>query len=54
MGLQTDSGTRVGSIHVHLDGTWKFFASRAGKEGGFAANIHKANIPGYIPTENSL
>lgn len=52
VGLQTKSGTRVGSVHLHVDGTWKFFPSRAGREGGYAANIQKANLPGYIPTEN--
>lgn len=25
VGLQTKSGTRVGSVHLHVDGTWKFF-----------------------------
>lgn len=54
VGLQTNSGTRVGSVHLHVDGTWKFFASRAGREGGYAAKIQKANLPGYIPTESTL
>ncbi|KAE8139208.1 hypothetical protein BDV38DRAFT_281373 [Aspergillus pseudotamarii] len=48
VGLQTNSGTRIGSLHVHLDGTFKFFASRAGREGGYAEKIAQANIPGYI------
>ncbi|KAE8157068.1 hypothetical protein BDV40DRAFT_305494 [Aspergillus tamarii] len=49
VGLKTSNGTQVGAIHVHVDGTWKLFPNRAGREGGYAANIHKANIPGYIP-----
>ncbi|KAE8400350.1 hypothetical protein BDV37DRAFT_209628 [Aspergillus pseudonomiae] len=48
VGLQTNSGTRIGSLHVHLNGTFKFFASRAGREGGYADKIAQANIPGYI------
>lgn len=51
MGVQTQSGTRVGTVHVHVDGTWKFFASRIGRDGGYAANIQKANIPGFIAPE---
>lgn len=53
VGLQTKSGTRIGAVHIHLDGSWKFFASRAGREGGYAANIQKANLPGYIASEKS-
>ncbi|KAI9929664.1 hypothetical protein ASPWEDRAFT_172672 [Aspergillus wentii DTO 134E9] len=49
VGLKTNNGTQVGAIHVHVDGTWKLFPNRAGREGGYAANIAKANIPGYIP-----
>ena len=48
MGLKTDTGLRVGTLHIHLNGTFKFFASRAGKEGGYGAKIAQANIPGYI------
>lgn len=44
----TAAGTRIGSVHIHLDGTFKFFASRAGRIGGYAANIVKAGIEGFI------
>ncbi|KAK2810199.1 hypothetical protein FQN50_003169 [Emmonsiellopsis sp. PD_5] len=52
VGLQTHAGTRVGSLHVHIDGTFKFFPSRAGKDGGYGANIAAAAIPGYISCED--
>ncbi|KKA16205.1 hypothetical protein T310_10214 [Rasamsonia emersonii CBS 393.64] len=48
VGLATNSGTRVGSVHVHVDGTFKFFPSRAGREGGYEDNILRANIEGHI------
>lgn len=48
VGLLTTKGTSVGSIHVHLDGTWKYFPSRLGKQNGFAENIRKAGIMGFI------
>ncbi|PYH89629.1 hypothetical protein BO71DRAFT_389267 [Aspergillus ellipticus CBS 707.79] len=48
MGLRTNNGTQFGAIHVHVDGTWKLFPNRAGREGGYAANICWANIPGLI------
>lgn len=48
LGLLTAAGTRIGSVHIHLDGTFKFFASRAGRQGGYAANIVKAGIEGFI------
>ncbi|RDH36210.1 hypothetical protein BDQ94DRAFT_121650 [Aspergillus welwitschiae] len=51
LGLKTNNGTQVGSVHVHMDGTFKLFPNRAGREGGYAANIIKANIPGYIPDQ---
>ncbi|GIK07237.1 hypothetical protein Aspvir_002895 [Aspergillus viridinutans] len=47
VGLHTNAGTRIGSLHVHQDGTFKFFPSRAGRQGGYADNIARANIPGY-------
>ncbi|EQL29134.1 hypothetical protein BDBG_03990 [Blastomyces gilchristii SLH14081] len=42
--LLTATGTRVGSAHFHLDGSFKFFPSRAGKLGGFADNLQKAGL----------
>ncbi|EGC48789.1 conserved hypothetical protein [Histoplasma capsulatum var. duboisii H88] len=42
--LLTSTGTRVGSAHFHLDGSFKFFPSRAGKLGGFADNLKKAGL----------
>lgn len=51
LGLKTNNGTQVGSVHVHMDGSFKLFPNRAGREGGYAANIVKANIPGYIPDQ---
>ncbi|PWY95975.1 hypothetical protein BO94DRAFT_620324 [Aspergillus sclerotioniger CBS 115572] len=30
VGLQTQGGLRVGTLHIHLSGSFKFFASRAG------------------------
>ncbi|GKZ65069.1 hypothetical protein AnigIFM60653_007566 [Aspergillus niger] len=48
IGLSTASGTRVGSVHVHMDGSFKFFPSRIGKEGGYDANISRARIAGHI------
>lgn len=51
VGLQTNAGTRIGSLHVHLSGTFKFFPSRAGREGGYYKNIAQANIPGHIPED---
>lgn len=52
VGLQTHKGTRVGSVHIHADGTFKFLASRVGREGGYSATIAQANIPGYIAGDN--
>ncbi|PYI11026.1 hypothetical protein BO78DRAFT_161085 [Aspergillus sclerotiicarbonarius CBS 121057] len=48
VGLQTDAGLRVGTLHIHLNGSFKFFASRAGREGGYGTKIAQAGIPGYI------
>lgn len=47
--------TRVGTLHVHGDGTFKFFPSRDGRNGKFDVNIREAQIAGYIPlpTENA-
>lgn len=49
LSVETKLGTRVGGVHVHLDGTFKFFPSREGKQGGYWANIKKAKIERYIP-----
>lgn len=35
---------RIRTIHVHLDGAWKFWASRAGKRLGYEKNIMEAGI----------
>ncbi|KAK2752872.1 hypothetical protein FQN54_008025 [Arachnomyces sp. PD_36] len=48
VGLTTSAGTRVGSVHVHLDGSFKFFPSRAGRDGGYDKNILRASIEGHI------
>ncbi|PYI01189.1 hypothetical protein BO78DRAFT_379495 [Aspergillus sclerotiicarbonarius CBS 121057] len=48
VGLKTDAGIRIGTIHIHQDKSWKFLASRDGKEGGFAELIAQANLPGFI------
>ncbi|PGH07919.1 hypothetical protein AJ79_06127 [Helicocarpus griseus UAMH5409] len=52
VGLETHSGTRIGSLHIHLDGTFKFFPSRAGRQGGYDANIVRAGIKGFMPLQN--
>ncbi|PYH93056.1 hypothetical protein BO71DRAFT_328622 [Aspergillus ellipticus CBS 707.79] len=48
VGLATASGTRIGSVHVHMDGSSKFFPSRAGREGGYDTNIARARIEGHM------
>ncbi|OQE14625.1 hypothetical protein PENSTE_c034G08223 [Penicillium steckii] len=53
VGLKIQSGTRICSLHVHLDDTWSFFLSRAGREGGHSANIEKANLPGHVRNEST-
>jgi hypothetical protein len=50
-GLQTNAGTRIGTLHIHLNGIFKFFASRFGKENGYQAIIAQAKIPGYTAAE---
>ncbi|RAL00800.1 uncharacterized protein BO80DRAFT_425211 [Aspergillus ibericus CBS 121593] len=52
VGLQTQGGLRVGTLHVHLNGSFKFFPSRAGREGGFGTRLAQANIPGYLAGED--
>ncbi|GKZ23614.1 hypothetical protein AbraIFM66951_009889 [Aspergillus brasiliensis] len=52
VGLKTQGGVRVGTLHVHLSGSFKFFPSRAGREGGYDHNIAQANIPGYLAGDN--
>ncbi|OOF97572.1 hypothetical protein ASPCADRAFT_129252 [Aspergillus carbonarius ITEM 5010] len=52
VGLQTRGGLRIGTLHVHLNGSFKFFASRAGREGGYGTTIAQANIPGYLAGED--
>ncbi|GFN20294.1 U4/U6 small nuclear ribonucleoprotein PRP4 [Aspergillus tubingensis] len=32
VGLKTNAGTHIGTIHIHQDKTWKFLASREGRE----------------------
>ncbi|EFR04872.1 hypothetical protein MGYG_07875 [Nannizzia gypsea CBS 118893] len=54
VGLETHTGTRIGSLHVHLDGTFKFFPSSAGKEGGYGSKIASAGIKGFIPTDSGF
>lgn len=44
VGLENNRKMRIGTIHVHLDGTWKFWASRAGKHLGYVKNIMEAGI----------
>ncbi|EER27199.1 hypothetical protein CPC735_025350 [Coccidioides posadasii C735 delta SOWgp] len=52
VGLLTteNSKDRIGSIHVHFDGTFKFFPSRKGDLGKYLEQIRKAGIPGFIDT----
>ncbi|OJD10174.1 hypothetical protein AJ78_08704 [Emergomyces pasteurianus Ep9510] len=52
IGLLTteNSKDRIGSIHVHFDGTFKFFPSRKGDLGKYLEQIRKAGIPGFIDT----
>lgn len=52
VGLLTteNSKDRIGSIHVHFDGTFKFFPSRKGDFGKYMEQIRKAGIPGFIDT----
>ncbi|RAK93355.1 hypothetical protein BO79DRAFT_284013 [Aspergillus costaricaensis CBS 115574] len=52
VGLKTQGGVRVGTLHVHLSGSFKSFPSRAGREGGYDHKIAQANIPGYLAGEN--
>ncbi|GLA41061.1 hypothetical protein AnigIFM63309_008905 [Aspergillus niger] len=52
VGLKTQGGVRVGTLHVHLGGSFKFFPSRAGREGGYDHKIAQANIPGYLAGDN--
>ncbi|EEQ34988.1 conserved hypothetical protein [Microsporum canis CBS 113480] len=42
--ILTVKGNRVGTAHFHLDGSFKFFPSRYGKDGGFAENLRNAGI----------
>ncbi|EAS34637.3 uncharacterized protein CIMG_05661 [Coccidioides immitis RS] len=46
--LETIKGTRVGGVHMHLDGTWKFFPSLNGKRLGVDQVLNKAGIKGLI------
>ncbi|KAJ5506705.1 hypothetical protein LT330_010413 [Penicillium expansum] len=51
--LHTKSGTSVGAIHIHLDGTWKLFGTCRESKARHAAKIKSANIPGYISTRST-
>ncbi|KAK2765390.1 hypothetical protein FQN54_008236 [Arachnomyces sp. PD_36] len=42
--ILTATGNRVGSAHFHIDGSFKFFPSRYGRDGGYAENLRKAGI----------
>lgn len=48
MRLRARRGTQVESIHVHVDGTWKFFPNFVGREDGYDATIGNPNIPGNV------
>ncbi|PYH97140.1 hypothetical protein BO71DRAFT_481424 [Aspergillus ellipticus CBS 707.79] len=52
VGLLTATGTRVATVHIHRDGTFKFWASRWGKEKGIEQNISRACIPGHLPSSD--
>ncbi|GAB1196236.1 hypothetical protein APSETT444_005504 [Aspergillus pseudonomiae] len=53
IGLATTAGMQIGSVHVHVNGTFKFFPSLAGRQGGYDANIARAQIEVHINNSES-
>ncbi|KAJ5676438.1 hypothetical protein N7536_012610 [Penicillium majusculum] len=51
--LLTKAGISVGAIHLHLDGTWKLFSRGHGIKARHTAKIERANLPGYISTNDT-
>lgn len=51
--LLTKAGISVGAIHLHLDGTWKLFSRGHGIKVRHTAKIERANLPGYISTNDT-